>query len=393
MNIIIGISGGIATYKICDLARLLSKSGHTVKVIMTENAKKFVSPITFSALTGNKTYDSIFNDDSNSMLHIDLARWADCIVIAPATANIIAKICNGIADDLLTVTCLATSRDKKIFIAPAMNKEMWDNPITQQNVTKLSKCGYHVLPTEFGDQACGDLGFGRMLEPEKIFEYIAPINKKNLSGINVIITAGPTIEKIDPVRYVSNFSSGKMGYALAEACRDYGAKVYLITGPVNIAPPKNCILYKVNTADEMLKTVEEICPSSQLFICAAAVADYKPKFHAEKIKKSNSDSFLTMEMEKTIDIISFISKKYPELFTVGFCAETNLLIENARKKLQEKKCNIIIANKINEKGYPFNSDTNEVSLVSKKKLINFPDKQKKQLAYDLLDIIIDEMVS
>jgi phosphopantothenoylcysteine decarboxylase / phosphopantothenate---cysteine ligase len=386
MKIIIGISGGIAAYKSCELVRLLQKAGHEVRAIMTEGAKQFIHLNTFAALTKDHAYDSVFSQKHNAMLHIELAKWADLIIVAPATANIISKLSYGTGDDLLTTVCLATNA--ACYIAPAMNCQMWNKPATQRNIKQLSSDGYHVLPTEEGEQACGDIGFGRMLEPEKIMQHVL-LRSNKLKGTTVIITAGPTIEKLDPVRYLSNFSSGKMGYALASAYCAQGATVHLISGPTQLNPPADCIIHPVTTAKEMLETVKDKIINADIFIAAAAVADYTPLFHEQKIKKS--DEHLTLKLEKTIDILSHVTTHHPETFSVGFCAETNDLIDNAKKKLKAKKCNVIIANQIQQDGYPFNCDSNKLHFITKEKMIALPENSKTALAYLLADEIMAEL--
>lgn len=386
MKIIIGVSGGIAAYKSCELVRLLQKAGHEVRAIMTEGAKQFIHLNTFAALTKDHAYDSVFSQEHNAMLHIELAKWADLIIIAPATANIISKLSYGIGDDLLTTACLATNA--ACYIAPAMNCQMWDKPATQRNIKQLINDGFHILPTEEGKQACGDVGFGRMLEPEKIVQHVL-LRSNKLKGTTVVITAGSTIEKLDPVRYLSNFSSGKMGYALASAYCAQGATVYLISGPTQCTPPPGCIVHMITTAKDMLEAVKNKVAWADIFIAAAAVADYAPQFNEQKIKKS--DEHLTLTLKRTTDILSYVTTHHPETFSVGFCAETNNLIENAKKKLSAKKCNVIIANQIQQDGYPFNHDSNQLSFITNNKTLAFPENSKDALAYLLIDKIMTEV--
>lgn len=382
-RIIVAVTGSIAAYKACELIRLLTKQGAEVKVILTDNAQQFVHKNTFDALTNNQAHCDTFEDP---MLHIELAKWADSIVIAPATASIISQLAQGMAGDLLTTVCLASKA--KLFAAPAMNTVMWKNPATQANVKKLQEYGYHFIMPDYGIQACGDIGYGRMVEPENIAEVLLD-SQQLLKELRIVITAGPTQEKIDPVRYLSNYSSGKMGYALAYACQQQGAKVTLISGPTNLIPPTNCNFVAVNTANDMLQAVSQAVMDCDIFISAAAVADYTPKTPAiNKIKKSSN--MLTIELVKTPDILATIAAKHPELFKVGFCAETENLIENARKKLIEKSLQVIIANQVSENGYPFGSDNNAVTLLTPDGTNQtFTDLPKTLLAMKLIELLAE----
>lgn len=383
-NILIGITGSIAAYKSCELVRLFVKNGFDVKVIMTSNAKEFVHPNTFEALSNNPVFDDLFSDP---MLHIELAKWADVVIVAPATANVISRLAVGAADDLLTTVCLATQAPR--FIVPAMNKIMWEKAATQDNIQKLQHYTYQFIMPEFGVQACGDVGFGRMMEPEAIYDVITHKNN-SLNNLTVVITAGPTQEKIDPVRYISNFSSGKMGYALAEAFLILGAKVILISGPTHLPKPAGCEFITVTTADEMLHAVKEHVFNANIFISAAAVCDYKPvEYSMRKIKKSADN--LSLQLHKTPDILKQISLLDHQAFVVGFCAETDNLIENTKQKIAAKKLNAIVANYVTDDGYPFNSDSNEVVYINcGGVVIHFERQDKINLAKKLGSLIVEE---
>jgi len=296
-NILIGVTGSIAAYKACELVRLLVKAEFSVKVVMTENAKKFIHPNTFEALSANPVYCDMFE---NSMQHIELAKWADSIIIAPATASTISKLASGSAECLLTTLCLASQAI--CFIAPAMNKVMFQNPATIKNMAQLKLNGFRIIASNYGQQACGDIGLGRMTEPENIFNTI--MQRSSLfKGIKLIVTAGPTHEKIDPVRYVSNFSSGKMGYALAKAAYEYGASVCLISGPTNLLPPHGCQVIYVQSAEDMLNAVMKEALNTSILISSAAIADYRPQaFSKSKLKKEEES--LTIKFSKTVDILT-----------------------------------------------------------------------------------------
>jgi len=382
-KVIVGVTGGIAAYKSCELVRLLLKSGHEVKVIMTEYAKQFIHPNTFAALTRDEVYDDMFASNGDSMVHISLAKWADTIVIAPATATTISKLAIGSADNLLTSVCLAT--EAKCFVAAAMNKVMWNQPATQKNIATLATYGYSILMPEDGEQACGDVGAGRMLEPDRIVQQL--FNTSNLlSGLKILITAGPTQEKIDPVRYISNFSSGKMGYSLAAACQQLGAEVRLISGPTHLTSPIDCKLNRVTTAEEMLNAVMESISSSDIFISTAAIADYTPAaLSPSKIKKSSES--LSIELKRTTDILKAVTSSYPKVFTVGFCAETDNIKEYAKQKLKDKKLHAIVANHISNEGYPFGEDTNELLYMNHSGTTQLQRDSKTNLALQLAHYI------
>lgn len=383
-NILIGITGSIAAYKTISLISNLKKSGYNIKCIVTENATNFVTPLTLQTLSQNKVFTNTFATEEEYIEHIDLVKWADVMLVAPATANFIAKSATGIADDMLTSIYLAINYNIPILIAPAMNKEMWDNPITQQNVKTLESFNVTVLLPQPGLQACGDIGIGRMMEPEDIFEYIHNLSKSTLplKDTKILITAGPTIEYLDPVRYISNHSSGKMGYALAVEALNQGAEVLLITGPTNLEKP-NCKTIETNTADEMHHAVLNNISHFDIFISAAAVSDYKPKEQSQqKIKKTSEELLVTFT--RNTDIIKDIRQKYPNKFIVGFAAETSDLEQNAIKKLQDKNLNMIIANHASA----INSDQNEVTIIDKSlNKVHLPLSSKTTIAKQIINYI------
>jgi len=378
-NIIVGITGGIAAYKSAELVRSLRSAGARVRVIMTKNAEKFITPLTMQTLSGETVYTEMFKQCfQNDLEHIALARWADSIVIAPATANFIAKLTYGLADDLLSTVCLATKAP--IAIAPAMNKEMWQASITQKNIAALKKRNFFIFEPTSGIQACGEIGFGRMLEPQQILESIPKMFASQMFyGKKVVITAGSTRENIDPVRYISNYSSGKMGYALAEAALDAGANVVLISGPTTLSCSEKIKRINIQTAAEMYKAVMQEISTSNIFISAAAVADYCPtntKLH--KIKKDSEK--ISIELQRTSDILAAVSSLGKKPFIVGFAAETKNLLRNAKEKLIKKKLDMVIANEVGE-GLGFDSDDNTATILRKNsKTIKFPKMPKKELA-------------
>ncbi len=381
-NILLCITGSIAAYKAPYLVRNFIKIGAQVKVSASYNGKKFISSITMEALSQNKFVDE---DNSSAMEHINLARWADIVVIAPATANMIAKLAYGVAADHISTTCLASTAP--IFVAPAMNKIMWENQATQNNIKILRERGITVLGPNFGIQACGDIGYGTMLEPEEIVDAITSNAKfaSILGGKKILIASGPTQEPIDPVRFISNHSSGKMGNALAKAAINYGADVSFISGPVNIYPD-NCKLIKVQTALEMYQAALNNIEDHDIFISCAAIADYRPKVVSDhKIKKSTS--FNHIELIKNPDVLSELAKKFPKKFIVGFAAETQNLEKNAMKKLEEKKLDMVIANMVG-KNLAFESDYNSVVIMSAKgKSIKIEEKTKDFIANKILNYI------
>lgn len=365
-RILLAVTGGIAVYKACDLTSKLTQKGADVRVIMTESACEFVSPLTFQALSRNPVYTDTFDEkDPKKIAHIDLADWAEIAIIAPATANTLSKVANGLGDDMLTTTLLATRAT--IYVAPAMNVHMYQNKAVIENMKKLTNFGYNFIEPGAGYLACGYVGKGRLEEPATIIEVIEKHeNKKEiLKGKKVLITAGPTREEVDPVRFFSNRSTGKMGFALAEVAANFGAEVTLVSGPVDLEVKNNHIKQiKVVTAEEMYQAVHENYASADIVIKAAAVADYRPKqTHDQKMKKS--DDALVFEMERTKDILKSLGEKKDKQFLVGFAAETENHIANGKRKLTKKNLDAIVINNVSEAGAGFGTDTNIVTYLGK----------------------------
>lgn len=389
-HIVLGVTGSIAAYKIASLASMLKKQKADVTVIMTQNATNFINPITFETLTGNKCLIDTFDRNFQySVEHVSLAKQTDVFMVAPASANVIAKAAHGIADDMLTTTLLAC-RCPKIF-APAMNTRMYQNPIVQDNMKILEKYGMEVITPALGYLACGDTGEGKMPEPELLFEYIIKaLSPKDMAGIRVLVTAGPTREKIDPVRYITNHSSGKMGYAIARAAAFRGAEVTLVTGKTDLMPPVGVNTVEVISAADMARAVKECAEAQDVIIKAAAVADYRPKYAAnEKVKKNDGE--MNIELERTEDILGFLgAHKREGQFLCGFSMETENMIENSRKKLEKKNLDLIVANNLKEQGAGFGTDTNIVTLLSKEDTIQLPIMSKEEVADQLLDYIVEE---
>ncbi len=391
-NIVVGISGGIAAYKSAILVRSLIKAGANVRVCMTDAATKFITPLTLQALSGNPVHTDLLDSSAEAAMgHIELARWADSIIIAPASADIMARLAQGMANDLLSTLCLAT--EAPLYLAPAMNRVMWANAATQANLTLLLQRNIKMLgPTE-GDQACGETGAGRMLEPHEILAKLLLhesqlIKQQPLKGKHILLTAGPTREAIDPVRYISNRSSGKMGYSIAIAARDLGAKVTLISGPVSISAPQGIDIIKVESAAQMHAATLAAAKYADIFIATAAVSDYSSKdIFSKKIKKSGEP--LQLELKQNADILSDTSHQFSDLFTVGFAAETHNLITYARRKLERKKLDMIVANPVGE-GKGFDQDTNQLEVIWADGQISLPEKDKQTLAYELMEIIIEK---
>ena len=364
-NILLGVTGGIAAYKSAEIVRVLKKAGSSVRVVMTQSAQEFITPLTLQALSGNPVSTDLLDVEAEAAMgHIELARWADAILIAPATANTIARLSSGRADDLLSSITLAF--DGPIGLAPAMNQAMWKDERTQSNIKNLERKEFSLYGPGSGEQACGDVGLGRMLEPSEIVELFASLFEAgSLSNKSVLITAGPTQEPIDPVRYVTNRSSGKMGYALAEAAIEAGAQVTLVSGPVNILPPASCNLIPVETAQEMYDAVMHHVRGIDIYIGTAAVADYSPsKIENSKIKKKGNNEALVLKMKENLDILKTVSDMKDRPYMVGFAAETEDLLKNARKKLEKKKIDLIIANDVSDKSIGFDSEENEVTLIT-----------------------------
>jgi len=382
-KVVIGVSGGIAAYKTCELVRLLVKGGVSVKVVMTEAATKLISPATFSALSGNPTCVDMFARRSE-MEHISLARWADVIVIAPASANTIAKMAHGIADNLLTTVVLAAK--VPIIVAPAMNVAMWENTATQANIKILLERGFIIVEPEEGELACGEEGKGRLAQPPEILEAVMDVlTPKLLSGKSVAVTAGPTREHIDPVRFISNPSSGKMGYAIARVAKRMGARVTLVSGPVDLKQPSGINTVKVINALEMQKALEDVLEKIDALIMVAAVSDVKPKFSSDrKIAKGSLPD--AIEIEKNPDILKWVAKKLPNVFRVGFSAETHDIIKNAKRKLREKGCNLIVANDVSISGVGFASDLNAVIVFDDfGEVIRTGPVDKEEIAYKIME--------
>ena len=385
-HIILGITGGIAAYKAAELARRLKDEGALVQVVMTDAAKSFISPLTMQAVSGRAVRDTLLDPAAEAgMGHIELGRWADLVLVAPTSADFIAKLANGMASDLLSTVCLATSAP--VFLAPAMNQAMWQKPATQRNVTTLQADGIMILGPTIGDQACGDVGPGRMMEPHDILNaLLAQTASGSMQGLNVVITAGPTWEALDPVRGLSNHSSGKMGYAVASAAAAAGANVHLISGPTALTPPKRARLSSVRSAEEMFAAVQTAHSPCDIFIGVAAVADYRPQtVQTSKIKKN--DDRLTLELVKNPDILSWVATQSPRPFTVGFAAETDQPIEHARNKRRNKGLDLIAVNQVGEALNPFGSDENQLVLIGQNEEIDLGRKSKAQLAIDLIETI------
>lgn len=387
-HIVLGVTGSIAAYKIASLASMLKKQKADVTVIMTQNATNFINPVTFETLTGNKCLVDTFDRNFQySVEHVSLAKQTDVFLIAPASANVIAKAAHGIADDMLTTTLLACECPK--IVAPAMNTRMYRNPIVQDNMKILESYGMEVIAPATGYLACGDTGEGKMPEPELLLEYILKALKpKDMAGMKVLVTAGPTREKIDPVRYISNHSTGKMGYAIARAAMMRGADVTLVTGKTDIAPPMGVQTVDIVSAEDMAQAVKQRAKEQDIIIKAAAVADYRPKNTAdEKMKKKDDE--LTIELARTEDILGYLGEhKAAGQFLCGFSMETENMIENSRKKLEKKNLDLIVANNLKQQGAGFGTDTNIVTLLSKEDTIQLPIMSKEEVADKLLDHIL-----
>jgi len=385
-KIVLGISGGIAAYKIPELVRRLKDQGADIRVVMTEGAKAFITPLTLQAVSGNAVADSLLDTQAElAMGHIELAKWADLIIIAPATADIIARITAGMANDLLSTLCLATSAP--IALAPAMNQQMWHAKATQANINTLNERGYQIWGPGSGEQACGDIGLGRMLEVDELVTLSSDFfTDKYLQGQHWVITAGPTREAIDPVRYISNHSSGKMGYAIAHAALRAGAKVTLISGPVTINAPVGCQLISVNSAEEMHQQAINFAPKSTTFVACAAVADYRvANIATQKIKKTNDA--MQLELVRNHDIVADVANLDDKPFMVGFAAETQNIEHYARGKLMRKNLDLIAANDVAKSGQGFNSDDNALMLYSAIDKTEIPLANKQIIAQKLVSLI------
>ncbi|ROQ21660.1 phosphopantothenoylcysteine decarboxylase/phosphopantothenate--cysteine ligase [Marinimicrobium koreense] len=383
-RILLGVTGGIAAYKSAELVRRLKERGADVRVVMTASAREFMTPLTFQALSGNPVHTDLLDPAAEAAMgHIELARWADRILVAPASANFMARLAEGRGDDLLTTLCLATR--EPIILAPAMNQGMWLNPATQANLETLKGRGIQLLGPGDGSQACGEVGPGRMLEPDTLAEAVAAqFATGQLAGRHVVITAGPTREAIDPVRYLSNHSSGKMGYALAEAAVEAGARVTLISGPTGLPTPERVTRIDVTSALEMLEASLAQAPQCDLFIGAAAVADYRPAdYQPQKMKKGDEDT-LQIALTKNPDIIAAVAQIENRPITIGFAAESEQLLEYARGKRERKGLDAIIANDISREGLGFNSDDNAVTLIDAERELALGPMSKTRLARALI---------
>ena len=406
MKVLVGVSGGIAAYKALELVRLCVKAGYQVQVVMTEGAKQFIQPLSFQALCGHKVRDSLFDlEQEAGMGHIELARWADLIVIAPASADVLARLRVGMANDLLTTICLAT--DRPILFAPAMNRLMWANAATQDNVAALQARGWPMIEPASGEQACGEVGAGRLAEPETIFSVIrqqaeklsvAELSTDKAPGLvdqhqawwsdkTLLLTAGPTYEDLDPVRFIGNRSSGKMGFAIAQAAAELGAKVILISGPVNLPTPPGVTRINVRSALQMFEAVKQHYAQADIMIGAAAVADFRlaePAIH--KIKKQTDQDGLELKLVKNPDIIAWVAAQSDKPYVVGFAAETQHLIDYAKAKLQRKGLDMICANQVGE-GRGFDTDENTLTLITQDQEWPLPPSAKSQQAKHLLSFI------
>jgi phosphopantothenoylcysteine decarboxylase / phosphopantothenate---cysteine ligase len=388
-HIVLGISGGIAAYKAAELTRLLRKAGAEVRVVMTRGAQEFITPLTLQALSGNPVHTELFDLEAESAMgHIDLARWADMILIAPASANVMARLAQGSADDLLSTLCLAS--EAPILLAPAMNRMMWDNPATQENRRILEQRGFRLIGPASGEQACGEIGKGRMEEPEMLLSALeAHFHTGSLAGKKVVITAGPTREAIDPVRYISNRSSGKMGYALAQAAQEAGAIVTLISGPVQLEAPSGVQRNMVETAQQMLEACMSMMDGCALFIATAAVADYRIATPLAQKQKKNDETW-NLELTRNPDILARIAALPDAPFTLGFAAETEQLEDHARAKLSRKGLDMIAANLVGE-GLAFDQDDNALEVFWANGHRSLPRQPKERLARALIDLAAERL--
>lgn len=387
--VVLAVTGSIAAYKIASLASMLKKLHADVQVLMTKNAENFINPITFETLTGNKCLVDTFDRNFQyNVEHVALAKKADVVLIAPASANCIGKLAHGIADDMLTTTIMAC-KCKKI-LAPAMNTNMFENPIVQDNLKVLEHYGYEIVESAYGYLACGDTGQGKMPEPELLLQHILRecAYEKDLKGKKILVTAGPTQEAIDPVRYITNHSTGKMGYAIAKVCMQRGAEVTLVSGPVNIPAPPFVTVVPVISAEDMFREVTKRAPEQDIIIKAAAVADYCPKYvSAEKVKKKDGE--LSLEMKHSQDILAYLGEhKKQEQFLCGFSMETENMLENSRKKLEKKNLDMIVANNLKVEGAGFAGDTNVVTMITENEEISLGKMSKEETAFEILNQIL-----
>ena len=384
--VILGVTGGIAAYKAAELLRLLVKSGAETHVVMTRSAQEFVTPLTFQTLSGHPVHTELFSlIQEQEIGHISLADRADLILVAPATANLIGKVANGVADDLLTTTIMATRA--KVLFAPAMNSNMWENPIYQENHAKLESLGYSFIDPAYGELACGWQGKGKLPDPQVIFNSAQTLLGNNdLEGKTVLVTAGPTREEIDPVRFLSNYSSGKMGYAIACAARNRGASVVLVSGPVNLPEPKGVETLQVVSAREMHEAVMARAEQADLIIKAAAVADFRPVARGDQKVKKGSAETTTLDLQRNPDILAELGQQKGSRVLIGFAAETEDLLKHAREKLANKNLDMIVANDVTQEGAGFNGDTNIVRfLTADGNVEEFPQMTKDEVADILMD--------
>ena len=390
-RILLGVTGGIAAYKSAEICRRLQDEGAEIRTAMTSAAQKFITPLTLQALSRNPVHLDLLDAQTESAMgHIELARWADLILIAPASADFISRLAQGRSDDLLTAICLAA--DCKVVVAPSMNRSMWEKNATQNNLGEIQNRKIEILNPDEGDQACGEIGVGRLMEVGDIVHSLSEMfETHSLSGKQVVVTAGPTREAIDPVRYISNHSSGKQGYAIAEAAMEAGAAVTLISGPTNLSVPARVEIVNVESADEMLEKTLKIIEKTDIFISVAAVADFKVESPALRKIKKTGELKLSLELSKTPDILLEISKlNGRKPFTVGFAAETENLIENAEKKLRGKGLDLIVANNVSDPTIGFDSDLNEVTVLGHQLHKTFPKSSKKTLARNLVAVIAEK---
>lgn len=390
-TVVLGVTGSIAAYKMANVASMLIKKHCDVHVIMTQNATNFITPVTFETLTNHKCLVDTFDRNFQfHVAHVSLAQQADCMLIAPASANVIGKIANGIADDMLTTTIMACDAPK--IIAPAMNTHMFQNQIVQDNLKKLEHYGYEIIAPAAGRLACGDVGAGKLPSEEVLVEYIekAIAKPKDLAGKKILVTAGPTRESIDPVRFITNHSTGKMGYAIARAAMLRGAEVTLVSGQTNLTPPPFVNVVSVVSAQDMFEAVRDHFEEQDVIIKSAAVADYRPaKVSDEKIKKKDGD--MSIEMERTTDILQYLARRRREdQFICGFSMETQNMLENSRRKLAKKKLDMIVANNLKVEGAGFGTDTNVVTFITKDQEKTLERMSKQEVADQLLDFILQE---
>ena len=390
-TVLLGVTGGIACYKSANLASALVKQGANVQVVMTRNATEFIGPHTFESLTGNRVSVDTFDRNYQFQVeHIALADQADLVLVAPATANVLAKLAHGLADDMLTTTILACNCPK--IAAPAMNTKMYENPVTQDNLDILRKYGWEIVEPASGRLACGAVGKGKMPEPEDLLECVlhALSHEKDMAGLRVLVTAGPTREALDPVRYLTNHSTGKMGYAIAKAAAARGASVTLVSGPVNLKKPPYMEVVDIVSAQDMFEAVTSRAPDQDIIIKAAAVADYRPACVAEdKIKKSGTDADLSLPLSRTSDILGWLGEhRVPGQFLCGFSMETRDMVENSKKKLEKKHIDLIAANNLKQAGAGFGVDTNVLTLISADGARELPLMSKEEAAHALLDEIM-----